>query len=91
MTSQSGYQTTVLQILPNISRSRGNKKMKFDQLIECNMRNIFLAKSYTKCVRETSPRPSSEKLNLRISLVKRFKVLYSLLVLYVKLRAIEIY
>ena len=27
--------------------------MKFGQLIECNMRNIFLAKSYTKCGGET--------------------------------------
>ena len=42
--------------------------MKFGQLIECNMRNIFLEKSYTKCDRETSPRPFSEKLTLSISL-----------------------
>ena len=31
--------------------------MKFGQLIECNMRNIFLEKSYTKCGRKASPRP----------------------------------
>ena len=42
--------------------------MKFGQLIECNMRNIFLEKSYTKCGGETSPRPFSEKLKLSISL-----------------------
>ena len=42
MTSQPGYQTIVIQILPNISRSKGNPTMKFAQLIECNMRNIFL-------------------------------------------------
>ena len=42
MTSQSGSQTIVMHILPNISKSEGNKKMKFGQLIECNMRNIFL-------------------------------------------------
>ena len=35
--------------LPNISRVEGNQTMKFGQLIECNMRNIFLEKSYTKC------------------------------------------
>ena len=29
--------------------------MKFGQLIEYNMRNIFLEKLYTKCGRETSP------------------------------------
>ena len=27
--------------------------MKYDQLTEYNMRNIFLEKSYTKCDRET--------------------------------------
>ena len=42
--------------------------MKFGQLIEYNMRNIFLEKSYTKCSGETSPRPFSEKLKLTISL-----------------------
>ena len=31
-----------------ISRSKGNQTMKFRQLIECNMRNVFLEKSYTK-------------------------------------------
>ena len=42
--------------------------MKFDQLIECNMRNIFLGISYTKCGGETSPRLFSEKLKFSISL-----------------------
>ena len=41
--------------------------MKFGQLIECNMRDIFLEKSYTKCEAETSPKPFSEKLKLSIS------------------------
>ena len=68
MTSQPGKQTIVIHILPNISRSRGNQIMKFDQLIECNIRNIFLEKSYTKCYGETSPIPFSEKLKLSISL-----------------------
>ena len=31
--------------------------MKFGQLIECNMRNIFLEKSYTKSDWEISPDP----------------------------------
>ena len=30
--------------------------MKFGQLIEDNLRNIFREKSYTKCGVETSPR-----------------------------------
>ena len=42
--------------------------MKLGQLIERNMGNIFLEKSYTKYGRETSPRPFSEKLKLNISL-----------------------
>ena len=29
--------------------------MKFGQLLECNMRNIFLEKSYTNCGREIIP------------------------------------
>ena len=64
--------------------------MKFGQLIECNTRNIF-EKSCTKCGQETSPRPFSEKLKLNISLDQEPKVLYSLHLLYGKLRAIEIY
>ena len=35
--------------------------MKFGQLIECNMRNIFHEKSYTKRGGETSLKPISEK------------------------------
>ena len=42
MTSQPGKQTSAIRILLNISRSKGNQTMKFDQLIEYNMRNIFL-------------------------------------------------
>ena len=30
-----------MYILPNISRRKGNQAIKFDQLIEYNMRNIF--------------------------------------------------
>ena len=46
MTSQPGQQTIAIHILPNISRSKGNQEMKFGQLIEYNMRNIFVEKSY---------------------------------------------
>ena len=42
--------------------------MKFGQLIEYNIRKIFLEKSYTKCGGETSPRPFPEKLKFSISL-----------------------
>ena len=42
--------------------------MKFGQLIEYNMRNIFVENSYTKCARETIPRPLSKKLKVNTSL-----------------------
>ena len=54
--------------MPNISRSKDNQTVKFGQLIEYDMRNIFLEKSYTKCAGGTSPRPFSGKLKLSISL-----------------------
>ena len=46
-----------MHILTNISRRKDNETKKFCQLIEYNMRNIFLEKSYTKCWGETIPRP----------------------------------
>ena len=49
MKSQPGSKRFAIHILKNISRSKGNQSMKFGQLIEHNMRNIFLEKSYTKC------------------------------------------
>ena len=44
------YDVTLItiHILPNISGSRGIQTMKFGQLIEYNLRKIFLEKSYTK-------------------------------------------
>ena len=67
--------------------------MIFGQLIECNMRNIFLKKSYSKCDGKTSPRPFSKKnkIDTSIPLDQWSKVLESLFLLYGKLRAIEIY
>ena len=64
--------------------------MKFGELIESNMRNIFFEKSCTKCGGETSPRSFSEKLKLSISLDQYSKVLYSFLLLYDKLKTIEV-
>ena len=39
---------TTIHILPNISRSKDNHIMKFGQLIEFNMKNVFLQKSCRK-------------------------------------------
>ena len=57
-----------MHMLPNISRSKGKQAMKIGQLIKCNMGNIFVEKSYTKCAGETIPRPLSKKSKLSISL-----------------------
>ena len=47
MTSQTGQQIIKIHILSNISRSKDNQAVKFDQLIEFNMRHIFVEKLYT--------------------------------------------
>ena len=65
--------------------------MKFGHLVECDIRNIFLKKSYKKCGGVTTTRPFSEKLKFRTSLGQQSKVLNSLFLLHSKLRAIKIY
>ena len=77
MTSQPGKQTIAIHTFTNISRSKDSQAMKFGQLIECTMRNIFLEKSHTGCGRETILRPFS-KSKLTISLDQYSKVLYIL-------------
>ena len=76
---------------PNISRNKGNYTMRFGQLLKYNMRNSFLKKSYKKCGGETISRHFSKKSKLRISLDQYPAVLYSLFLLYGKLRSIKIY
>ena len=66
--SQPAKQAIALHIMPKISRSKDNWTMEFGQLIEYNMRNIFLQKSYTNCGEETIPRHYSKKLKVSISL-----------------------
>ena len=63
----------------NISSSKGNQIIKFCQLIEYNIRNIFLRKTSTKHGGEAVPRLLSKKSKLNISLDHSLsKVLYSL-------------
>ena len=61
MTSQPGKQITGIQILFNISRSKDNQAMKLGQLMEYNIRNIFLEKSYKECGGKPIFTPISEK------------------------------
>ena len=49
MTSQCEKRAIAIHVLPNISRSKGNQTIKFGQLIEYNMKNIFLEILCTKC------------------------------------------
>ena len=48
MTSQPGYQTITIHILPNISRSKDNQTVKLGELTEYNKRNILLQKIMQK-------------------------------------------
>ena len=51
-----------------MSRSKGIRTRKFGQLIDYNMKNIFVEKSYKKYGGETITTLFSEKLKLSISL-----------------------
>ena len=53
MTSQTGQQMITIHMLPSISRSKGNQTMKFGKIMGYDIRNIFLEKSYAKCVGES--------------------------------------
>ena len=91
MTSEPGKQTVAMHILSNTSGSKGNRTINFGHLIECKMRNTFLEKSCTNCGEETIPRFFSKKLKLNLFLDQWSKVLYSLFLLHVNLKAVEKY
>ena len=81
MTSQPGKQTVSVDIFPNTSRSKRNQTSKFSLLTECNMINIFLSKSCTKCGGESTSRHFSKKSKLSRSLDQCSKVLCSFIFL----------
>ena len=56
MTSQPGWQTIAIDILPKISQSNGYHTTEFGHLIEFNKRNIFFQKLCKKWSVETSYR-----------------------------------
>ena len=90
MTSQHDSEPIATQILPNISRSKGNQTMKFGQLIECNMRNILL-KNYTQnAVEKLFLDPFLRNENSSYLCVNSLEALYSLFFWYTNLKAIEI-
>ena len=62
--------------------------MKFGQLIEYNMRNIFLEKSYTKCDEAASTRSLYKKSKFSMYLDQQSEMVYILFLLYVQ---VEVY
>ena len=68
MSLQSGKQKIAIHRFLCISRSESNQAMRLGQLIECDMKNIFLKISHTKCCGETIPRSFCKNSKLSISL-----------------------
>ena len=48
MTSQTGLQTITINILPNISQSKGNHTMKFGRLVESKKKKNTFFQIYTE-------------------------------------------
>ena len=57
MTSQTGQKIITINILPNISRSKGNQTMKLGQSIEYNMRDLFQKKHIQNVAEKIVPDP----------------------------------
>ena len=68
MTLQPGKQAIAIHILPNISRSKGNRTMKFGQFIEYNVEIFFLKNHTQRLVEKLVTDPFSEKLKTSTSL-----------------------
>ena len=49
MKSQTEKPLMTTHLFPNISRRKSDQTVKFSQLIEYSIRNIFLEKLYIKC------------------------------------------
>ena len=63
MTSQRGQQTIAIHILLNISRSKSNQAMKFGQLIEYNVRSMFVKNHTQNALGRLFPDPYLKKQN----------------------------
>ena len=63
MTLQPEKQTTAINILPNILRSKGNQTMKFRELIKYNMKNFFLENHTENMIVKLFPDTFLEKQN----------------------------
>ena len=84
VTPHTGEELIIIHILPNISRNKHNQTIRFGQLIEYNMRNIFLEKLHSNIGGDVSSRPFHRNTKLSISLDQQFKMLQRLFFLYVQ-------
>ena len=79
MTPQTGKQTTAIHTQPNISRSIDHRTMKFGQLIENNMKNIFMKNNAQNLVEKLIPGPFLKNQNsayLWINNLKFYRVCF---------------
>ena len=79
MTPQTGKQTIAIHTQPNISRSIGHRTMKFGQLIENNMKNIFMKNNAQNLVEKLIPGPFLKNQNsayLWINNLKFYRVCF---------------
>ena len=63
MTSQPKKQTITIHILTNISRRKRNQTMRFDQLIEYNIRTFFFKNHTQNAVEKLFPDPFLQNQN----------------------------
>ena len=73
LTSQPGKQTIAILILPNISERKGHQIMKFGQLIEYNISNIFLENHTENSVEKLFPDPFLKNQNVAYLWIDRLK------------------
>ena len=91
LTSQPGKQTIAILILPNILERKGHQIMKFGQLIEYNISNIFLENHTENSVEKLFPDPFLKNQKCSLSLDREAKVLCILFLLYAKLSTVQTY
>ena len=80
MTSQPGSQTIGIYISINISRSKVNQTLIRGELIEYNMKNIFLGKSYTKGGVKVFPDLFAKMMTIKIPHIKNVSSLTNFLI-----------
>ena len=73
----------------NISRNKEKQALKFGQLLEYKIRNVFIAKSYNKMWWRNYCQTFKKKKKLRISLDEVHKFVFSFFPLYVHIKGYQ--